>query len=332
MFLSSVGGLKASNPGRRAKAHGVTENLGDNEGRTAEDIVADNDAGRELVGNSSLASEGTAVQPEIEPVDVVEYLRIGSSTRLRGLPLELNSPKGDVQVDLLGDASLDDRIAAFHRTLLLDNDKSAALSPTLQPFAAVLRTSVIRAKESGSPWTRKDLALATQSGLASMGSWESQQFSSEQVVLPTTRGDLSDDVVELATEHCNILSQVVATTLDATQLAQCLLLDGAGNDEGRTFGTSRLYRFLDGETWHRTMLGNIHSRSLQEEAASCMSAVAEGIETSIIGWNNDCVEAMRSRPKSSVQVGRDAQDYAKKHLQRNRGPRYNSRFDVLQQS
>jgi hypothetical protein len=162
--------------------------------------------------------------------------------------------------------------------------------------------------------------------------WQTDQVPTEQDT-STTGGDLSEEVLELVTKHCNTLSQVIAATLDATQLAQCLLLDGGGNDDGQISGISRLYRFLDGETWHKNMLEDTYPASSQEDAAACMSAVAEGMESFIIGWDNNNVKPAKSRSKAGARVGGGApRDNANKNLPENWRPRNNSRFDVLLES
>lgn len=261
IFLQGVGGLPQDSIG------GECEEDSESQDGLNTDFVADASIGPAVSSEAEMTSlDMSSVQSQV--TDIVELLRAGSSNRMKGVPLKVTEDTYAMETPTILDEDPDKRFNRFLSIMKADSQKILALQQKWRPLVAMLRMSVLLAYEHNSPWSRKELRLSIVAGVLSSSAWSEE------------KSDASEPEVQsppLESRNCNVYSHVVAIALDASQLAQALLLDA---DD--TSPLKAMYRFLEGTIWHQVLLG--HKKEDPSQASvvmACFEAAAEGMETYI---------------------------------------------------
>ena len=244
--------------------------------------------------------------PEVEDGNfyIVDYLRLGSSTRLTEFYLPLFTEPA--LYNLIAIKPVQERFEHFASHFGLVEGKSSRLPGKWQVLVAVIRLSVdmhtsLAAKRKAKLLTQKEVRRGIIAGVLSERLWSGP------------RGRASSDAARLMleTRNCHIVALVTTAGQEVLQLAQALRLHGAEvhnkadefpNGETTTEFTIAPYRFVEGTVWHQT-LTSPEEIPLDKEATSvvemCMQAVAEGRESKILGWRGPATSKDTSTSGSS---------------------------------
>ncbi len=259
-------------------------------------------------------TDETAVSSEEAECDlatgprVVEYLRVGASTHLG--PVDLDVTERDGAAAIL-ESPRAEQVAYLTAALCAVGPEQGSSPPgddidtALQPLVAILRSVIVQAHQEGKPWQRQEVHAAVRAGVASLDRWSTPDVAADETTIehPT-----------LETKHCVHLSQVVSVALDADQLSQALLLSADFDDEDDQ-GHALLppaYQYLDGSLWHLHFLEDQRlGEQAESNAARCLSAVGRGLAVMIKGWGESSASATKSnRRLAKAANGRNGKGQA----------------------
>lgn len=265
IFLQGVGGLPRTHTNGGNNEVSMPHTATQSHHILGEDRMEDTTARETASMDEEVLSLNTVIR-DSQAVDVVELLRAGSSTRIKDVPLEINEDNYSIgDLGIFDHQDVNKRVDTFFNIMQSSTPKVLGLQPEWRLWAAMLRMAARLAYEHKSPWSRKELRLAVLAGVLSMAAWSHRQ---------SVKSDTEMQSPLLETRNCNIQSHVVAIALDASQLAQALLLDSEDSSPFRA-----LYRFLEGTVWHQVLLGQKkEDPELTAVVTACFEAAVEGSE------------------------------------------------------
>lgn len=256
---------------------------------------------------------------------VVDYLRLGSSTRLTEFYLPLFTEP--VSYDLIAIKPVKDRFDYLLTHFGLHEGKAAQLPCKWQVMVAMIRLAIdmhssLAAKRKTKLLTQKEVRRAIIAGVLSERLWT----GGKQPAVP------EGERLMLETRNCQIVALVTTAGQEALQLAQALRLHGAHvhnkveefvNGESSADYSVTTYRFIEGTVWHRTLTSPDEIQLDKESTAvveMCMQAVAEGKEGKILGWRGPAVG------KDALKTPLPGNGKASKH---SKAKQPMSRYDLL---
>lgn len=221
-------------------------------------------------GEQDQTNENSRGQPKI-----VEWLRADGSITVNAVELDL-----DIDVPSLRDeqgrpisiGTYEARMKFWLSAMGSDNLKTLAAPTVWQPLIAVIRFCIATiARDLHKPWTNKDTMNCLSAGMMSYSKW-SGDWDPESI---------SSDRVSLENKSCTIVALVNAAIVEAHQLAAALLLT---NDIKNNVP---LYRYMEGEMWHKCINRGPDDAGFPEALVSvrqsCFEAIIEGLESFVLG-------------------------------------------------
>ena len=273
------------------------------------------------------AEEDDEGLPEVEDGNfyVVDYLRLGSSTRLTEFYLPLFTEPA--AYNLIAIKPLQERFQYFLSNFGLAEGKAVHLLPKWQVMVIMVRLAIdlhsnLALKRKAKLLTQKEVRRAIIAGVLSERLWTGGKRKAQE-----------GERLMLETRNCHIVALITTAGQEVLQLAQALRLHGAEiHNTTEDFVDTRSaadhsiapYRFIEGTVWHQT-LTSAEEIPLDKDSTAiveiCMQAVAEGRETKILGWRGSATG--KDAAKSPVQSnGKRSDDKVK-------AKQPTSRYDLL---
>jgi hypothetical protein len=236
-----------------------------------------------------LLSSSTGSEPESKSPQriVTEYVR--SSNRIIAHSIHLATPSSDAPRAL---QPLSHRLSIYLSALQANTPLISSLPLPFQPIIAIIRFCIIDSPSSSSSstkdaWRAAEVTALLQACLGTYFSWQRE----ERGDCPTKQ-ETTTDYPFLTNRNAQLAAHLQAVMTDSHLLAEALLLSGSDTDKGSESELTHLrtYKFYSGSTIHRFLQklkpeGWKWSQANQEIYELCLSALVEGIEDRIIGWN-----------------------------------------------
>jgi len=216
---------------------------------------------------------------------VTEYVR--SSNRIIAHTIHLATPSSDAPRAL---QPLSHRLSIYLSALQANTPLISSLPLPFQPIIAIIRFCILDSPSSSSTkdaWRAAEVTALLQACLGTYFSWQREEHGD----CPTNQ-ETTTDYPLLTNRNAQLGAHLQAIMTDSHLLAEALLLSDSNTDKGSEGEMTHLrtYKFYSGSTIHRFLQrlkseGWKWSQANQETYELCLSALVEGIEDRIIGWN-----------------------------------------------
>ena len=282
------------------------------------------------------------------PRTLVEWIRLGTTSRLLGHQIRLPPRDADHLLTPIALRPLDVRLKAYLSHMSSDTPPVNALPRSLQPLVAALRTCIIDSAErspahSRGRWHRKEVEAVMKACLGICKGWMKD--------LKTYRPKRDSDEGQyplLETRAAKIVAQLTAVMIHGHLLSQALLLVPNAKEPGESVDLTHLtpFVFLSGVAIHTALSGSdpppstgwLWSETDMRTHKVCVEAVVDGMDEHLIGWHAGATApAVGDRSDASSDLGAgmgelDVDAEAKKGKKKRHGTGEKgsgTRFDLL---